>query len=66
MHFASAAAWRDPERPVFVRGEGCYLWDEHGNRFLDGLSGLFCVNIGHGRADIAAAAGVFWIWYAYV
>ena len=57
MHFASAAAWRDPERPVFVRGEGCYLWDEHGNRFLDGLSGLFCVNIGHGRADIAAAAG---------
>jgi adenosylmethionine-8-amino-7-oxononanoate aminotransferase len=56
MHFAPAAAWRDSERPVFVRGEGCYLWDEHADRYLDGLSGLFCVNIGHGRADIAAAA----------
>lgn len=56
MHFAPASAWRDPERPVFVRGEGCYLWDDKGDRYLDGLSGLFCVNIGHGRADIAAAA----------
>jgi adenosylmethionine-8-amino-7-oxononanoate aminotransferase len=56
MHFAPAAAWRDPERLVFVRGEGCYLWDEHADRYLDGLSGLFCVNIGHGRAEIAAAA----------
>jgi len=56
MHFASASAWRDPERPVFVRGEGCYLWDDKGDRYLDGLSGLFCVNIGHGRADLAAAA----------
>ena len=37
------------------RGEGCYVWDEHGNRYLDGLSALFCVNIGHGRADIAQA-----------
>jgi adenosylmethionine-8-amino-7-oxononanoate aminotransferase len=38
-----------------VRGEGCYVWDEHGKRYLDGLSALFCVNIGHGRADIAQA-----------
>ena len=35
MHFASASAWRDPERPVFVRGEGCYLWDDKGDRYLD-------------------------------
>ena len=41
--------------PIIVRGEGCYVWDEHGNRYLDGLSALFCVNIGHGRADIAQA-----------
>ena len=41
---------------MFVRGEGCYLWDDKGDRYLDGLSGLFCVNIGHGRADLAAAA----------
>jgi adenosylmethionine-8-amino-7-oxononanoate aminotransferase len=40
---------------VIVRGEGCYVYDQHGNRYLDGLSALFCVNIGHGRADIAQA-----------
>ena len=34
---------------------GCYVWDEHGKRYLDGLSALFCVNIGHGRADIVQA-----------
>ena len=38
-----------------MRGDGCYVWDEHGNRYLDALSALFCVNIGHGRADIAQA-----------
>jgi adenosylmethionine-8-amino-7-oxononanoate aminotransferase len=55
-HFTRATAWRNPEMLVIERGEGCYLWDQHGNRFLDGLAGLFCVNMGHGRADIAEAA----------
>ncbi len=41
---------------VIERGEGCYLWDTEGRRYLDGLAGLFTVNVGHGRADIAAAA----------
>ena len=41
--------------PIIVRGEGCYVYDEHGKRYLDGLSALFCVNIGHGRADIVQA-----------
>ena len=41
--------------PIMVRGEGCYVWDETGKRYLDGLSSLFCVNIGHGRADVAQA-----------
>jgi adenosylmethionine-8-amino-7-oxononanoate aminotransferase len=39
-----------------VRGEGCYVWDSKGHRVLDGLSGLFCVQIGHGRKELAAAA----------
>ena len=43
------------EIPIITRGEGCYVYDEHGKRYLDGLSSLFCVNIGHGRADIAQA-----------
>ena len=56
QHFARASAWRDVDMPVIVRGEGCYLWNDHGNRLIDGLSGLFCVNIGHGRKDLAAVA----------
>ena len=41
--------------PIIVRGDGCYVWDEHGKRYLDGLSALFCVNAGHGRAEIGDA-----------
>ncbi|MBN9016813.1 MAG: aspartate aminotransferase family protein [Rhizobiales bacterium] len=40
---------------VIVRGEGAWIWDSDGNRILDGMSGLWCVNIGHGRPEIAAA-----------
>jgi adenosylmethionine-8-amino-7-oxononanoate aminotransferase len=43
--------------PIMERGEGCYIWDTDGKRYLDGLSGLFTVQIGHGRAELAAAAG---------
>ena len=46
---------RTHEVPIIVRGEGCYVYDEHGKRYLDGLSALFCVNIGHGRADVVQA-----------
>ena len=55
MHFTRMSAYADHEIPIIVRGEGCYVYDEHGKRYLDGLSALFCVNIGHGRADIAQA-----------
>src|SRR5579884_4101901 len=44
------------ELPIIVRGEGCYVYDEEGRRYLDGLSCLFCVNVGHGRRELAAAA----------
>ncbi len=56
LHFSRMGAYdRGAEVPVIVKGDGCYVWDEHGNRYLDALSALFCVNIGHGRADIAQA-----------
>jgi adenosylmethionine-8-amino-7-oxononanoate aminotransferase len=55
MHFTRMSAYAQHEIPVIVRGEGCYVYDEHGKRYLDGLSALFCVNIGHGRADIVQA-----------
>jgi adenosylmethionine-8-amino-7-oxononanoate aminotransferase len=55
MHFTRMSAYDDHEIPIIVRGEGCYVYDEHGKRYLDGLSALFCVNIGHGRGDIVQA-----------
>ena len=57
LHFARMGAYASGQAdiPVFVRGEGPYLLDEHGRRYLDGLSGLFTVQVGHGRSDIAAA-----------
>ena len=54
-NFTRSAAWRSEELPIIVRGEGSFVFDDHGRRFIDGLSGLFCVNIGHGRSDIVAA-----------
>jgi adenosylmethionine-8-amino-7-oxononanoate aminotransferase len=57
MHFTRMGAYDDEhEIPILTRGEGCYVWDEHGKRYLDGLSALFCVNAGHGRAEIGQAA----------
>ena len=57
LHFARMGSYNaDREIPIIVRGEGCYVYDDHGNRYLDGLSGLFCVNAGHGRAELADAA----------
>ncbi len=56
MHFTRMGAYAEHEIPVIVRGEGCYVYDQHGRRYLDGLSALFCVNIGHGRAELGEAA----------
>jgi adenosylmethionine-8-amino-7-oxononanoate aminotransferase len=56
LHFTRMGDYGpDHEVPIIVRGEGPYVWDEHGNRYLDGLSGLFCVNAGHGREEIGDA-----------
>jgi adenosylmethionine-8-amino-7-oxononanoate aminotransferase len=56
MQFTRMGAYTDHEVPIIVRGDGCYVWDEHGKRYLDGLSALFCVNAGHGRAELGEAA----------
>src|SRR5688500_15426342 len=55
MHFTRLSAYQDHELPIITRAEGCYVYDEHGKRFLDGLSALFCVNAGHGRTEIGEA-----------
>jgi adenosylmethionine-8-amino-7-oxononanoate aminotransferase len=57
MHFTRMGAYdAEHEIPILVRGDGCYVYDEHGKRYLDGLSALFCVNAGHGRAELGEAA----------
>ncbi|WP_166351378.1 aspartate aminotransferase family protein [Phytoactinopolyspora limicola] len=56
MHFTRMSAYEQSEVPVIVRGEGPYVWDAHGRRYLDGLSGLYVVQVGHGRAELAEAA----------
>jgi adenosylmethionine-8-amino-7-oxononanoate aminotransferase len=55
MHFTRMGAYEDHEVPIIERGEGCYVYDRSGKRYLDGLSALFCVNAGHGRAEIGEA-----------
>ena len=55
-HFTSAGTWNADDLVVIERGEGCYLTDADGNEYLDGLAGLFCTNLGHGRSDLTAAA----------
>ncbi|MBV8209659.1 MAG: aspartate aminotransferase family protein [Burkholderiaceae bacterium] len=41
---------------IVVRGEGVYIWDSEGHRILDAMSGLWCVNVGYGRRELADAA----------
>jgi putrescine---pyruvate transaminase len=40
---------------IIARGEGVYVWDEDGKKYLDGTASLWCVNVGHGRQEIAEA-----------
>ena len=56
MHFTRIGS--DPRAPVpiIVAGEGCYVYDADGKRYLDGLSALYCVNAGHGRPEFAQVA----------
>ncbi len=41
---------------IINRADGCYVWDTDGNRILDGMAGLWCVNVGYGRAELADVA----------
>jgi adenosylmethionine-8-amino-7-oxononanoate aminotransferase len=56
MHFTRMSAYRNAEVPTIVRGDGPYIWDAKGRRYLDGLAGLFVVQVGHGRVELAEAA----------
>src|ERR1022692_1188800 len=55
LHFTRMSTFADADVPLIVRGVGQYVFDQHGKRYLDGLSGLFVSQIGHGRAEVAEA-----------
>ena len=51
------SSYNETKRPMVVeKGEGAWITDHEGNRYLDGMSGLWCVNIGYGREELAEAA----------
>jgi len=57
MHFTRHSTYEEGGRvPVIVRGEGAYVYDSAGRKYLDGLAGLFTVQVGHGRTELAQAA----------
>ena len=57
MHFTRMGSYDEHHAiPVIARGEGCYVYDEHGKRYLDALSALYCVNVGYGREELVRAA----------
>ena len=44
------------EQVTLERGEGCYVWDNQGNQYLEGLAGLWCTALGYGNQEIIATA----------
>ncbi len=57
MHFTRHSTYEQGGSvPVIAKGDGAYIWDVEGRRYLDGLSGLFVVQAGHGRVELAQAA----------
>ena len=63
MHFTRHSVFEDRSEggqghsvPIITRGEGHKIWDDRGNEYIDGLAGLFVVQVGHGREELAEAA----------
>jgi adenosylmethionine-8-amino-7-oxononanoate aminotransferase len=56
MHFTRHSSYDHGDVPVIVKGEGAYIYDAKGRRYLDALAGLFVSQLGHGRTELAEAA----------
>src|SRR3954449_7948021 len=56
MHFTRMSAYDAADVPIIVKGEGAYVYDAQGKRYLDALAGLFVNQLGHGRTEIAEVA----------
>jgi putrescine---pyruvate transaminase len=59
-HLPAQADWQEIEdlggSRIITHAEGCYIYDGDGNRILDGMAGLWCVNVGYGRTELADVA----------
>jgi adenosylmethionine-8-amino-7-oxononanoate aminotransferase len=56
LHFGRQSSLQTGSVPIIAKGDGHHIWDTDGKRYIDGLSGLFVVNAGHGRRRLAEAA----------
>ncbi len=56
LHFTDMHSIVEEGTTIIDRGEGCYVFDDAGRRYIDGLSGLYCVNVGHSHGEEIAAA----------
>jgi adenosylmethionine-8-amino-7-oxononanoate aminotransferase len=57
FHVTDMSVYADRDIPIYTHGEGCHIYDTEGRRFIDGLSGLFCTNLGHSYgAEVGEAA----------
>ena len=59
-HLPAQADWQEIEdlggSRIITHADGCYIHDGDGNRILDGMAGLWCVNVGYGRDELADVA----------
>ena len=59
-HLPAQADWQEIENlggsRIITHADGCYIHDGDGNRILDGMAGLWCVNVGYGRSELAEVA----------
>ena len=59
-HLPAQADWQEIENlggsRIITHAEGCYIYDGDGNRILDGMAGLWCVNVGYGREELVQVA----------
>jgi len=58
LHFTQMSAFAEKDIEIIERGEGCHVFDVDGNRYIDGLSGLYCVNLGHSHGERIGAAAL--------
>ena len=56
LHFTRHSPLLEGQMPIITKAEGHHFWDINGKKYFDGISSLFSVNAGHGRARLAEAA----------